>query len=244
MRTLLAVAVASTLLSGCALQVGEDEFSCPNSSPGAACSSARQIHDLTNSRNSLEGLKVAQGKILGRVDEDGDLIEPDEDESPKTVVRTTSSKATPAVSDVYKPVPDDRRQDHFPPAELVENAPIHTPKQPLPLGAVEGVEQEHGRLMTHVQSPSALAPEPLAVLQQPKNMRILVSSWVDKQGDLHMPGYVFVEVQPRQWVVGSQANDRPARIIPLQVIQKSQEETRRQQKAQRGATSIGVTESR
>jgi len=73
-------------------------------------------------------------------------------------------------------------------------------------------------------------------------MRILVASWTDSDGDLHMPGFVYVEVAPKKWLVGEQANDRPGRIVPLQIQQVTQEEERRQSHSKQGYNSLGVTE--
>lgn len=38
-----------------------------------------------------------------------------------------------------------------------------------------------------------------------KVMRIFIAPWEDEQGDLHMGGYVFSEVEPRKWSVGATA---------------------------------------
>ncbi|GIU41042.1 hypothetical protein TUM3794_20520 [Shewanella colwelliana] len=256
------------LANGCSMQVGEDEFSCPNSGIGAACSSSRQIYELTNNRDNLEGLNVSMGKIQGRIDENGEVAPLDTEAYPSTTISTSrvpplgnntaydpdslnpvpikqEVMTTPANrqladhgrarNEVYKPV-SHLRQDEMPAAELVPEPKNRT------FGAVKGVQDEHGKLMARRQSPMALAPEPLAVLQQPKTMRILISSWTDSDGDLHLPGFVYVEVEPKKWVVGEQANDRPGRIVPLQIQQTSQEELRRQQKAKSGYSSLGVTE--
>jgi conjugal transfer pilus assembly protein TraV len=57
-----------------------------------------------------------------------------------------------------------------------------------------------------------------------------------------MPGFVYVEVAPKKWLVGEQANDRPGRIVPLQIQQVTQEEERRQAHTKQGSSSLGVTE--
>ncbi|MFV7762325.1 TraV family lipoprotein [Shewanella algae] len=268
---LSSLGAAVLLASGCSMQVGEDEFACPNSGKGATCSSSRQIYELTNNRDNLEGLNVSMGKIQGRVDANGEVIPFDDGTYNSTTTSKTQTGSAPAFpqdtsydpdslnpvpvrqevqstaanadltdlgrarNDVYKPV-NLLRQDELPAAELVAEPKNRT------FGAVQGVQDEHGKLMVRRQSPMALAPEPLAVLQQPKTMRILISSWTDKDGDLHMPGFVYVEVEPKKWVVGEQANDRPGRIVPLQIQQTSQEELRRQEKAKSGYSSLGVTE--
>ncbi|QIR16450.1 TraV family lipoprotein [Shewanella aestuarii] len=267
----LAVAISITLstlsMTGCSMmQVGEDEFSCPNQGLGAACSSARQIHDLTNNRDNLEGLNISNGKITSHIDSNGEvhdvsgsntnvviadahsnepkgaedysLIEQPFDYHNKEAVKPTVPNLADngrAVNDVYQPI-DSKRYDTLPAAQSVPEPQNRT------FGAVQGLNDEHGKLMVHRQAPMALAPEPLAVLQQPKTMRILVASWTDEAGDLNMPGFVYVEVEPKKWIVGDQANKRPGRIVPLQIQQKTQEEERRQSKSKSGYSSLGITE--
>ncbi|MGI2115591.1 TraV family lipoprotein (plasmid) [Shewanella sp. HL-SH4] len=269
----LAVAISITLstlsISGCSmLQVGEAEFSCPNQGRGAACSSARQIHELTNNRDNLEGLNITNGQVTGHVDSNGEVHEIDEASNPTShskvetrsildtaprpsedysLVEDESSESATntivkhevdngrAINGVYQPI-DTKRYDALPEAQSVPEPQNRT------FGAVQGMNNEHGKLMVHKQAPMALAPEPLAVLQQPKTMRILVASWTDESGDLNMPGFVYVEVEPKKWLVGEQANKRPGRIVPLQIQQKSQEEEKRQSKSKSGYSSLGITE--
>jgi conjugal transfer pilus assembly protein TraV len=225
--TLLIPFALSMLSAGCAMQVGESEFACPNDAKGAACSSARQIYDLTNNRTSLEGLNVSMGKVQVSESDPEEVVS-----QPSTPPYIESKRDN---NDVYEPL-SNIRHDTLPEAQLVDEPTNRT------FGAVEGVQDEHGKLMVHRESPMALAPEALAVLQQPKMMRILVASWTDSDGDLHMPGFVYVEVAPKKWLVGEQANDRPGRIVPLQIQQVTQEEERRQSHAKQGYNSLGATE--
>lgn len=241
----------SILSSGCAFQVGEDEFACPNESKGAACSSARQIHDLTNDRSNLEGLNVSMGKIqqpqqeIEKESNNNDVFGTDYSSSSADATNAANTSPAPkvmpdngrATNEVYEPL-SGLRHDTMPEATLVPEPITRT------FGAVTGVENEHGQLMVQRQSPMALAPEPLAVIQQPKTMRVLVAAWTDADGDLHMPGFVYVEVAPKKWLVGEQANDRPGRIVPLQIQQVTQEEERRQTHAKQGASSLGVSEKK
>ncbi|SUJ10256.1 TraV family lipoprotein [Shewanella morhuae] len=241
----------SIISSGCALQVGKDEFACPNDGKGAACSSARQIHDLTNDRSNLEGLNVTMGKIQTAPEDIKDVpppadingddqfvsdsLNPIKSKVGSKPVQTASIDKGRATNEVYEPL-SNLRHETMPAAELVAEPANRT------FGAVEGVENEHGQLMVRRESPMALAPEPLAVIQQPKTMRVLVAAWTDSDGDLHMPGFVYVEVAPKKWLVGEQANDRPGRIVPLQIQQVTQEEERRQAHTKQGSSSLGVTE--
>lgn len=74
---------------------------------------------------------------------------------------------------------------------------------------------------------SMAAPEPIAVRQRAKVLRVLMNSWEDDNGRLHMPGYTYVEVEPRKWVVGLGAITNPARITPLSIRKQSLTDERR-----------------
>ncbi len=74
---------------------------------------------------------------------------------------------------------------------------------------------------------SMAAPEPIAVRQRAKVLRVLMNSWEDSNGRLHMPGYTYVEIEPRKWVVGRGATTNPARITPLSIRKQSLTDERR-----------------
>lgn len=49
----------------------------------------------------------------------------------------------------------------------------------------------------------ANAAPPTEPLRQPAQvMRIFVQAWEDEQGNLHMPGHIYTEIEPRRWRVG------------------------------------------
>jgi hypothetical protein len=49
-------------------------------------------------------------------------------------------------------------------------------------------------------------------------MRIWIAPWEDSRGDLHAPGYLYTEIEPRRWTLGGPADrDRETRIRPLQI---------------------------
>ena len=51
-----------------------------------------------------------------------------------------------------------------------------------------------------------------------KVMRIWIAPWEDSRGDLHAPGYLYTEVEPRRWSVGGPAEpERVTLIHPLQI---------------------------
>ncbi|WP_234484831.1 type IV conjugative transfer system lipoprotein TraV [Noviherbaspirillum pedocola] len=46
-------------------------------------------------------------------------------------------------------------------------------------------------------------------------MRIWIAEWTDKNDDLHYPGYLFTEIQPRRWSVGKPESAGRNSITPF-----------------------------
>ena len=60
--------------------------------------------------------------------------------------------------------------------------------------------------------------DPLARSLPAKVMRIWIAPWEDSRGDLHAPGYLYTEIEPRRWTVGGPAEpERVTLIRPLQI---------------------------
>ena len=60
--------------------------------------------------------------------------------------------------------------------------------------------------------------DPLALRVPARVMRIWIAPWEDSRGDLHAPGYLYTEIEPRRWTLGGPADrDRETRIRPLQI---------------------------
>jgi hypothetical protein len=60
--------------------------------------------------------------------------------------------------------------------------------------------------------------DPLARRLPAKVMRIWIAPWEDSRGDLHAPGYLYTEIEPRRWTVGGPAEpERVTLIRPLQI---------------------------
>jgi conjugal transfer pilus assembly protein TraV len=74
---------------------------------------------------------------------------------------------------------------------------------------------------TRVVSPGAVPsyPEdPLARRLPAKVMRIWIAPWEDSRGDLHAPGYLYTEIEPRRWTVGASPEQESVSLIrPLQI---------------------------
>ena len=64
--------------------------------------------------------------------------------------------------------------------------------------------------------PRPEGPVPLRVPAQV--MRVWIAPWEDSRGDLHAPGYLYTEIEPRRWSLGAPAEpERDALIRPLQI---------------------------
>ncbi|SER87932.1 conjugal transfer pilus assembly protein TraV [Azotobacter beijerinckii] len=51
---------------------------------------------------------------------------------------------------------------------------------------------------------------PLPIRSQAVVMRIAVDPWEDDNGDLYVPGFVYTEIEPRRWEIGT----RNPQVIP------------------------------
>jgi conjugal transfer pilus assembly protein TraV len=62
-------------------------------------------------------------------------------------------------------------------------------------------------------------PEGPVPLRAPAQvMRVWIAPWEDSRGDLHAPGYLYTEIEPRRWTLGAPAEpDREFLIRPLQI---------------------------
>ena len=74
---------------------------------------------------------------------------------------------------------------------------------------------------TRVVSTGAALPRPQdpAALRVPARvMRIWIAPWEDSRGDLHAPGYLYTEIEPRRWALGAPAEAERATLVrPLQI---------------------------
>lgn len=78
-------------------------------------------------------------------------------------------------------------------------------------------EPTHPSLSPSFPEPLRLPVDPGALRTPAGVLRIWVAPWEDTAGNLHAPGYVFTEVEPRRWRVGVAGLVTPAVLRPLQV---------------------------
>ena len=64
--------------------------------------------------------------------------------------------------------------------------------------------------------------DPLALRVPARVMRIWIAPWEDSRGDLHAPGYLYTEIDPRRWTLGAQADrNRETLVRPLQIERRN-----------------------
>lgn len=227
------------LLSGCVAQIGKSDFACPDGTTNSdgVCAGPRTVYELTNDRTDLSDLSndpefshlrptnTRSNKNPRR----HQSTTPDSDRNTTQTTARIKDLNSSHVRDVTVFVPRDGSQQSPNNYQRVEAIPQQRFER-----------HEHDAFQGWPSHDEALAPEPLAVIQAPEVMRVLVAAWPDNAGNLNMPGYVYVEVTERRFNVGSAANTRPSRVVPFQMRQQSQEEIRRQQQRGQGVNPLGV----
>lgn len=192
-KTLLALALASTLLSGCSsmFEVGEEPTVCPITlDPGIPCTSTREALELTDSPDGISREKARRMALHSKESHDHD--HPDiENEAAAPVIQHPPAYDYQQMSRAYENTQDLNRM--------------------LP------------------------APEPIAVRNPPKMLRVAFAPWQDSFGRLQNVGYVYSEVEERKYTYGREAFNLPAQITPLSIRQISLEDERRMnQQSQNG----------
>jgi hypothetical protein len=82
----------------------------------------------------------------------------------------------------------------------------------------------------------AYPEDPLARRLPAKVMRIWIAPWEDSRGDLHAPGYLYTEIEPRRWTVGGPAE--PERVTLIRPLQMERRDT--QQSSTRSGRNTGA----
>ena len=64
--------------------------------------------------------------------------------------------------------------------------------------------------------------DPLALRVPARVMRIWIAPWEDSRGDLHAPGYLYTEIEPRRWTLGAKAERKRETLVrPLQIERRN-----------------------
>jgi conjugal transfer pilus assembly protein TraV len=164
----LAACLAPLLLGACSgLGIGASEYSCSGMPQGVACKSAREVYELTNTRDRVSGMDLAQ-----------------EEER-----KAASWTGNPAQVHAMR--------------AAAQADPTALGGAPVGYGAMPVAYTDDGRVP--IRTPAVV-------------MRVWVAPYQDAKGDLHMPGLVFSEVEPRKWQVGlpDEASGSPSAFRPLE----------------------------
>lgn len=210
----IATLITLSQLVGCsAFTIGEEEFSCPGKPQGAICKGVSEVYELTNNRDHLEDYSDSEEKHSDHKDHQHVHTEqPSSDE-----VNTKY---------IYQP-------------QFTADS-----NQPNVANVATQISENGTTISTTKYQPvkgqTQTAPEPLAVLQEAEAMRIYVTSWEDKSGDLNMPGFIYVELKPKRWIAGRHASLRPSRIVPFKVSVKSQANSERTDKFEEGVDPLDI----
>lgn len=237
--TAIALVMSALSLQGCVNSLGEEEFTCPNLKKGGVCGGPRDVYKLTNNRVSLENLTQEELNAYrnGQNTNSVSLYEVD-GEHKQTI---NSNKANKANNSKLK----NKSNKHSSANNVTYAARGDGQQTPDNYERPEALPQTRFSYQQnqYEQWPSnnePLAPEPLATLEPAQVMRVLIASYTDSDGLLHMPGYTFVEVTPRRWNYGEAANDRPSRVVPLEVTRKSEEQFNRARNRSKGVDAMEV----
>jgi len=217
---LVLLAVTSITMSACST-LGKDEFTCKSLKKDGVCAGPRDVYELTNNRETLENLsledldrQVNKEKYLSGT-HDGHSHE--SAEINKEVV-------------VYEPrTMEQQSPDSYQAAKVLPQTRFDT--------------GQRSSFDAWPNNGEPMAPEAMAMMAEPMPMRIMIASYKDSSGFLNMPGYIFVDVQPRTWQIGEQANIRRSRVVPLQIQRTSQNEMERQEQRRSGVDGLGVETS-
>lgn len=234
---LLFILLQCSVLAGCMTPIGEPEFSCPNKTKGGACAGPRDIYELTNTRDNLHGIGDEPGF------EHYAVPSKDKNDNKNDGVMFGDEKKGKSIGGAGRPVSIKPGEEHvYEAREHSQQSSEHYQKaKPVPQIRTEKSQKDSFEEWPTTTEP--MAPEPLAVLNPAKVMRVLIASYKDESGYLNMPGFVYVQVEPETWSVGEAANLRPQRVVPLQVIDKAKKETDAQQNRSRGVSAIEVLPS-
>ncbi|MCP4058886.1 MAG: TraV family lipoprotein [Pseudoalteromonas sp.] len=233
--TTLTLVMSALSLQGCVNSLGKEEFTCPNLKKGGVCGGPRDVYKLTNNRVSLENLTQEElnayrnGQNTNHVslyESDGETKQVISNKNKTTKLENKSSKRNTDNGVTYAARGDGQQTpDNY-----------QTPEA-LPQTRFSYQQNQYEQWPSNNEP---LAPEPLATLEPAQVMRVLIASYTDSDGLLHMPGYTFVEVTPRRWSYGEAANDRPSRVVPLEVKRRSEEQFNRARNRSNGVDAMEV----
>jgi conjugal transfer pilus assembly protein TraV len=216
---LITLVMSGAFLGGCA-NLGQPDFTCASMKKDGVCAGPKDIYELTNHRESLENLTLEELEQQLNGDHTGQGRF-------HFGVNTKPSKEGKEDVVVYKK----RTLEQHTPYNYQTPEVIPQTRFPTSPESSFGAWPNNGEPM---------APEALAMMSEPKPMRILINSYKTESGALNMPGYVFVDTNPQTFEIGRDASLRPSRIVPLELSRESNQNLDRMNQRAQGVDGLGV----
>lgn len=203
-RFLLAALTAAVTasLSGCgALSLGEEEFACTGMPGSVYCHSARDVYDATNTGAVPSPVRKSDGAY----NEDCENCVRSEDVNPELALADDENDVSVRAN--AKRTDADRAEY----IEVVDKATGE--KKTIRKKTLDVTDDE---VINNYVAPR-LPSDPVPVRTPAQVMRIWVAPYVDTNGDLVAPGFVYTEIEPRRWIYPGDERAGNARMIaPLQ----------------------------
>lgn len=229
MNRLIKLLTISALLgttSGCVSTLGQENFTCEGEDrvhANGVCAGPRDIYELTNNRDHLENLSAEElhrQLNKGNTTKAKQSVEPARHPMTKRIGKSENEV-------VYQERSLDQQNAHnYERPKVVPQTRFTRPKS-------SGFDSWPGNV-------EPLAPEALAVMSEPKPMRILVDSYTDQFGNFHVPGYLYVNTQKSEWKKAKATGLRPTRVVPLQMRQEADKDMESIERRRSGVSPLNV----
>lgn len=201
--------VAAASLGGCA--TGSAKFACPNPT-GVTCMNATDVYTATNNADHVTGVDPKLAKKLSEegIPTGGVVAQP---AAPIPEPVPVPPPAAMASVSTERPALVSPRCCDRPTAGLRvvgDTLAVAEPNAPS-VASLADAQVQSRTAASRPRAPAASSPNAVSAIgpqgdvaayrEEAKIMRIFISPWEDQQGDLHMSGYIFSEIAPRQWAV-------------------------------------------
>jgi conjugal transfer pilus assembly protein TraV len=180
----LAAAGALLMLSACATS-SSGKFSCP-APDGFSCMNPVEVYEATNDMSNAD--EQPRDKKGGK------------QAPPQTIVVKPTA---PAVAAPFAVGPDRCCNPVLTGLSVGKNDSLSLAR---PTSAIVPSQQQADALNRGART-AAQVPAADAYRESAKIMRIYVAPWEDEQGDLHMGGIIYSEIEPRKWRIGQRLPD-------------------------------------
>lgn len=191
-----ALAAGTALTSGCAsyLNTGEEEFSCSGMPGSIYCHSARDVYEATNDGTVPSPMRKDEAynkdcrDCVRSEDVNPDLAKDDD-------AGATGSAAASNAADTSEgtTLQGAKFESDTTDAASAKNTGAATKNR-------KSLSVKDDELIENYVTP-ALPDRPVPIRTPSQVMRIWVAPYVDANGDLNAPGFVYTEIEPRRWVI-------------------------------------------